>query len=160
MDWNDLKQGGINVACGLLTIAVVYLSKKGSLAIRKREKAKADSRLEWTKHMASGIKGDGFSALFHLHRALHYRLRSVGWMVIGCACFIYIAIIPSAQWWLAIPWFIGLQYAVLRVTYLGAQAQEMTDVAEEAVKHHDGRSGDTAIAHKIGRGQQKGMVEK
>ena len=129
---DDLKNLLLGTAGGLLTLVLVWLFNHGRRRARVFAKAKAEAHAAWKRHTASGIKGDGFSALFHLHRALHVRLLSLGWLL-GAGFCIFFSLACSRWPWASGLFLVMLQYCVFRFASLATKATLMVEIAEEAV---------------------------
>lgn len=124
----------VGVACSLIAAYLKPWLDRGQRKARFRKMARAEADAARLRQAASGIKGDGFSALFLLHRALHVRILGLGWLCIGGFCVLGSMLLSNNGWWFWAPFMIAAELSFFRVGYLGAKETALAEVAEEAVK--------------------------
>ncbi len=127
----------IDLGCGLALLITWPWMRRGKKRLALRAKLRAQAVRERTVHAAAGIKGDGFSALFHLHRALHYRIKAVSAEV--CAAALYLAGVVTGRdaWWMALPFQIAAILLFLKGAKDAGLADAMAEIAMEAVSKGD-----------------------
>lgn len=133
MDLELLRDLGVNLLAGIILLGAGWLTQRLVPRAKLLARTRAEEREARTRRRAAGIKGDGFSALFLLHRALHVRMRAVGWHVLAGTWVLCALLTHKLGWWWWVPFVLALEYCFFRAAYLGAQAAAMVEVAEEAV---------------------------
>lgn len=133
MDQELLRDLGVNLLAGIILLGAGWLTRRLVPRAKLLARARAEEREARTRRRAAGIKGDGFSALFLLHRALHVRMQAVGWHVLGGTWVLCALVTNKMGWWWWLPFVLALEYCFFRAAYFGAQAAAMVEVAEEAV---------------------------
>ena len=141
----DLHDFGNSLAAGAFLMGVTWLVSHGVPKVKLRARMRAEADAARRRNAAAGIKGNGFSALFLLHRALHLRIRALGWLGGGAVCLLAALLTAHGDWryWLA--WLCALEGCVFRGSYLTAQAAGLSEVAEDAVTYESGGGGDAAM---------------
>ena len=124
----------VSVACSLIAAYLKPWLDRGQRKAKFRNMARKEAAAAHLRHAASGIKGDGFSALFLLHRALHVRIRALGWLGTAGFCLLGSMLLSNNGWWLWGPLMLVAEACFFRAGYLGAKATGLAEVAEEAVK--------------------------
>jgi hypothetical protein len=125
----------LSVGCSLAAAYLKPWIDRRKRAAKFRAAALAEAAAARTRQAASGIKGDGFSALFLLHRALHHRIRGVGWAVWAGILLVCSMGLSHIGWWAWGPAIIAVELCFFRASYFAAKATALTEIAEEAVKH-------------------------
>ena len=135
MDAESVVFGVVSgVACSLVAAYLKPWLDKGRRRAKFRNMARKEAAAAHLRHAASGIKGDGFSALFLLHRALHVRIRALGWLGSAGFCLLGSMLLSHNGWWLWGPLMLVAEACFFRAGYLGAKATGLGEVAEGAVK--------------------------
>ena len=142
----SLESALINLGCGLILLLAWPWLRRSKKRLALRARLRAEASRERTVRSAAGIKGDGFSALFHLHRALHYRIKSVSAQLAAAALFVVGAIFSGQAWWLALPFQLGAGLLFFQAAWAAGMADGMTEVAEEAAAPQQRQGAENANA--------------